>query len=221
VAPASEPVAVVVPPAAASASLLIDQVPGGFAEHAAAPASPTTPAPGDHDGMTVSRGQLQRLQAEAPLDPHSVLAVLCPQGDPNPPNAQQCRICQRLIADQEPRPVSRPALGWLLFSTGAEARLDRPVIIGRAPRAERVSSDAVPQLVTLASPGHEISRSHVEVRLEGWHVLVRDLGSANGTVVTLPDRPPERLHAGEAVPIVPGTSVSIADEVRFTYMVDR
>ena len=40
-----------------------------------------------------------------------------------------------------------------------------------------------PHLVRLASAENDISRNHAEVILEGWHVLVRDLGSTNGTLL--------------------------------------
>jgi pSer/pThr/pTyr-binding forkhead associated (FHA) protein len=65
--------------------------------------------------------------------------------------------------------------------------------------------------------GADISRSHLEVSLDEWHVLVTDLKSTNGTVVTLPGRSPERLRPGQALMIEPGTVVTLADEVHFTY----
>jgi hypothetical protein len=177
--------------------------------------------------MTMSRDQIQRLKGASPattppVDPHHVLAVACPHGHLNPPHAQRCRVCQEAIAVQTPLAVPRPSLGWLRFSNGIQVALDRPVIVGRQPSVERVAAgDDLPQLVTLDSPSQDISRRHVEIQLEGWHVLVRDLGSTNGTVVTLPGRNPERLHSGESLPIVPGTVVSVADETTFSYDVSR
>jgi pSer/pThr/pTyr-binding forkhead associated (FHA) protein len=115
--------------------------------------------------------------------------------------------------------MPRPLLGILKFSDGTEALLDRPLIIGRSPRAERVSSKEIPQLVSLSSPDQNISRNHLEIRIDGWHVIVVDLESVNGTVVTNPGQAPELLRAGEEVPIVPGAVVSIADEITFIYEV--
>ena len=74
-----------------------------------------------------------------------------------------------------------------------------------------------PHLVQLASPGNDISRSHVRVSLENWFVQVTDLGSTNGTVVTLPGQPPVRLRPHDPFTILPGTSVSIADEITLRY----
>ena len=74
-------------------------------------------------------------------------------------------------------------------------------------------------MVKLASPGNDISRTHVEVRLDGWHVLVVDLGSTNGTVVSLPGRQPQLLRAHDPLAVEPGTVVSLADEMSFTFEV--
>jgi hypothetical protein len=75
--------------------------------------------------------------------------------------------------------------------------------------------------VRLASVDNDISRNHAEVVLEGWHVLVRDLGSTNGTTVTLPGEAPVRLRPTEDQGIEPGTVISIADEVTLIYEVDE
>ncbi len=74
-----------------------------------------------------------------------------------------------------------------------------------------------PELVKVPSPLKEVSSSHLEVRLEGWQVLVVDRQSTNGTVVTAPGRDPQRLRPGEPVPITPGTTVNLADEAEFVF----
>ena len=60
-----------------------------------------------------------------------------------------------------------------------------------------------------------ISRTHLRVTLSGWHVLVTDLNSTNGTMVTMPGRDPEQLPPGVPVPIRPGTVVALAEGVDF------
>jgi hypothetical protein len=146
-----------------------------------------------------------------------VQAVNCSQLHPNAPQAQRCRICDEPLADQDPASAPRPSLGFLRFSTGQLVELDSRVVVGRSPSVERVSGDDLPQLVQVESRWQDISRSHLEVRLEGWHVLLVDLDSANGTVVTLPGRSPERLHPGDPYPLVPGAVVDLAGEVTFRY----
>jgi hypothetical protein len=55
--------------------------------------------------------------------------------------------------------------------------------------------------------------------LDGWHVYVRDLGSTNGTVVTLPAQSPLRIRPHDLQLLEPGSVVSLADEVSFTFEV--
>ena len=91
--------------------------------------------------------------------------------------------------------------------------------MGRAPEAPDNDDPDRPHVLQLASPDNDISRMHVEIRLDGWHVLVTDLDSTNGTVVTLPGHDPERLRANDPRAIEPGTVVSVADVVTFQYEV--
>ena len=98
--------------------------------------------------------------------------------------------------------------------------LDRGVLLGRAPRVnEELPANQRPHLVRVGGPDRDISRNHAEIVLEGWHVLVRDLGSTNGTTVTLPGQEPVRLRPTEDQGIEPGTVVTLADEVVLTYEV--
>jgi hypothetical protein len=57
------------------------------------------------------------------------------------------------------------------------------------------------------------------VVLEGWHVMVRDLGSTNGTTVTLPGYEPARLRPTDQPVLEPGTVVTLADEITMTFEV--
>jgi hypothetical protein len=148
-----------------------------------------------------------------------VQAVRCQHGHLSPPMAVSCRVCGFPLMGQAPVTVPRPTLGVLRLSTGDVVPLDRTVIMGRNPRADESSEGERPHVVRLPSPGHDISRTHVEIRLDGWHVLLTDLNSVNGTVVTPPWQEPQRVRPNEAVPIEPGTVVSLADEVTFRYEV--
>jgi hypothetical protein len=149
-----------------------------------------------------------------------VLAVLCPAGHPSPPHAVTCRVCDRNIPPQQPFQTPRPPLGTLRLSTGDVVTLDRGVLLGRAPRVNADLPPAQrPHLVRVVSRENDISRNHVEIVLEGWHVLVRDLGSTNGTTVALPGQQPVRLRPSDSQVVEPGTVVGMADEVTFTYEV--
>ncbi len=170
-------------------------------------------APPDPD-LTVVRAR----RGEA-ADPLVVRAVRCPSGHWNPPPALVCRVCGGGVPEQQPVAVTRPALGALRLSTGDSVPLDRGVLLGRAPDVGLVAGALRAHAVKLQSPEGDISRSHVEVRLRGWQVLVVDLGSRNGTVVTPPADPPFDLVARQPVEIVPGTAVSLTADTSFTYEV--
>ena len=140
-----------------------------------------------------------------------IMAVVCPYGHPSPPNATSCRVCGSPIAPQGPRLLPRPVLAILRASDGSTATVDRAVLVGRAPSAQRSSARA-PRLLTVPSPGHDISRTHVEIAPDGWQIAVTDLNSTNGTVLVRPeglDR--QQLAAGETVVVQLGTVVELGD----------
>jgi hypothetical protein len=115
-----------------------------------------------------------------------------------------------------PAVVSRP-VARLVFSTGEVVDVDRTVIVGRAPESRQLASSDQPVLVTVASPQHEISSTHLEVRpgagADHGSAVVTDLGSTNGTVLVQPGLPPEDLRAGIAVSLIPGAILDLGDGV--------
>ena len=178
----------------------------------------------DGDGMTISRKalneQLRQISGgPVPYLGPTVQAVSCSSGHPNPVHAVTCRSCRADVPAQTPITLPRPVVGVLRMSTGDVITLDRSVLLGRSPSADRLVDGEKPHLVKVPSPTKDISRNHVEVRLDGWQVLVVDLNSMNGTMVTLPGRPTERLRPDVAVAIEPGAVVSLADEVTFSFEV--
>jgi hypothetical protein len=152
--------------------------------------------------------------AETGLSDNSlIMAVVCQYGHASPQNATHCRTCDSPIAPQGPQLVPRPVLAVLRASDGTTVDVDRAVLIGRAPSAQRSSARA-PRLMTLPSPGHDISRTHVEVVPEGWQIVVTDLHSTNGTILVHSngvDR--QQLTPGEPVPVELGSVVELGDEV--------
>ena len=98
-----------------------------------------------------------------------IMAVVCQYGHASAQNATMCRICGSPIAPQGPQLLPRPIMAVLRASDGSTAEVDRAVLVGRAPSAQR-SSARTPRLMTVPSPGHDISRTHLEVAPEGWTV---------------------------------------------------
>ena len=187
-----------------------------------APPAPRGEAgPGD-TGFTIKRGDLSALApAEAPdrIGP-VVPALICPAGHLNPPSETSCRSCGAALP-HDPALVPRPVLGALRLSLGDVIALDRDVVMGRNPRTDFAGLDGEerPHVVKLPSADGDISRTHLRVTLDGWHVMVTDLNSTNGTLVSLPGRDAEQLRPGEPVPIRPGTVVTLAEGIDFRYEV--
>ena len=89
--------------------------------------------------------------------------------------------------------------------------IDRPLLLGRKPRAPRIWPGPEPLLVTVSSPDSEISATHLELRESGSAVVVTDLKSTNGTIVAIPGSPVRTLLAGESAVVTPGTLIDLGD----------
>ncbi|WP_142060304.1 FHA domain-containing protein [Pseudarthrobacter sp. B4EP4b] len=193
---------------------------------------PVAPAPeanhaeydADHDGQTVMKGSLKGMAARSvrtvtdssevggPL----VLARLCPQDHPNPPTSATCAVCGAGLLPDAVQ-VARPRLGRMRISTGELVDLDQSLVIGRQPSVSRVQGGVMPRLVQVASPGGDISRSHVEVRLEGWHVMLCDLKATNGTVLVREGQSPRRLAQNEMAILLDGDIAELGDNISLRF----
>lgn len=137
-----------------------------------------------------------------------VNAVLCAQGHANPPQRPTCRVCGAELVGATVR-IERPSVGRL-FVDDQHRDLIGPVIVGRAPRAARFRGQEVPTLLTV---GHShVSANHLALRLDGWHVLLQDLGSTNGTFLRRAGDAPIRVSE-EPVLLVPGDVVDLGHGV--------
>lgn len=159
------------------------------------PSTPPTPAAaapapaGDHDGHTIMSGDIAAMRAR-----HGAQAA--------PSSAPVAAVPQRRL--------------FIESSDGVRESLDQPLLLGRAPSATRVPGSAVPRLVTVVTPNQELSRTHVELRVEGGTVVVTDLHSKNGTLVTLPGRAPQRVREGEPTPVIVGSVIDLGDGAVYT-----
>ena len=112
-------------------------------------------------------------------------------------------------ADEPVRP-GEPRFAFRLPS-GEEIPLDHPCRLGRRPRLPRIANVAEMRLIEVASPTSAVSGTHLEIRQEGGSVVVTDLGSTNGTVVSPPRGRRQRLRSGQSLTVLPGTTVHIGD----------
>lgn len=91
--------------------------------------------------------------------------------------------------------------------------LDRPVHIGRRPRAPRMPYAATPRFVEVASPAGGISATHLEVREQGVAVVASDMRTLNGSEVHAPGAPVRALLRGESLVVTPGTRIDLGEGV--------
>jgi hypothetical protein len=148
----------------------------------------------------------------------TVLAVQCPHGHVTPAYTPTCRVCNATVAPQDPQSIPRPNLGGLRLPSGELVPLDRGVVFGRKPTPVPGSSDW-PHLVHLPQDSTYVSRMHLQIELDGWLVLARDLGSRGGTTLRIPGRLPQRIRANERYVLEPGHALDLADVYEITYEV--
>ena len=202
---------------------LIDSVPwaGG------APRPPTSDrAARDHDGRTRSVSDMLSDASSSPApdsatpdlyDGPLVQAVFCPDGHPNPTTASVCWSCEAPIVGDGVVSVHRPPLGILAVVGGDRVTLDRTVVLGRQPSAGGSFRGEPPLLLAVGASSSEISRTHAQIRVDGWNVLLADLDSTNGTVVHLPGRAPERLRPNEPTTLLVNSTIELAREVTIRF----
>lgn len=166
---------------------------------------------------TVYRSADRDQNTNAAIGLPTVAAVRCLAGHLNPPQAKRCRVCPQTVPAQQETQVPRPVLGVLRLSTGEDIPLDRDVLLGRQPKPPSQNTDKQ-HVLRLPSPGKDISRNHLQIRLLGWRVVATDLGSTNGTTIRPPDgSPAEALPPGGTRVIEPGAEVTLAGVVSFIY----
>lgn len=113
-------------------------------------------------------------------------------------------------ADVEPVPAVSTVHRFSL-NGGEPFVLDAPYLIGRKPRVPRVISGIRPHLVTVESARGEVSATHLDISGVGASVVITDLRSTNGTVVTMPGALPVTMRSGESLVAVAGTTIDIGD----------
>jgi FHA domain len=134
-----------------------------------------------------------------------IQGVYCKNGHFDDPEALFCAICGISMNQQTlvPRPGERPPLGVLLLDDGAVFQLDSDYVIGREPGLDASVAQGKARPLRIADESGIVSRVHARIHLDGWRVLVTDLGSANGTRVLLPAQPADQ-------PLVPQVPIVLA-----------
>ena len=114
-------------------------------------------------------------------------------------------------------PVSTPSVPAavvnpfnLVFSTGERAQIVGRGLIGRMPVAP--ANEICDHLIVVSDPSKTVSKTHLRVEALAEGLMVTDLDSANGTVVSMPGIAAERLARHERVILMSGATVGIGDQ---------
>lgn len=180
--------------------------------------NPDPERPGDHDGQTMLATDLGRPFApvnDAPSEA-TVLATIPPRAQGAPQPRREVGNDPGNAAAHAPSLPLAPTL-QLERTDGSREPLSQPVLIGRSPTASGSASDA--RLIAIADDP-DISRTHLRVAVEGDAVVVTDLGSKNGSIITLPGGAPRKLRASEPTVVLPGTLIDLGGGTTFTVRED-
>jgi hypothetical protein len=157
---------------------------------------------------------------EPPREPPRLLGVWCDAGHVTSPESRECRVCGLPVPPQAPILVARPPLGVLIFDNGDRVEVDRPVVLGRDPKPVSSVDPETPVLHAVASATGQVSRTHAEIRADGWDVVLTDLDAMNGTALTLPGASPVAIEPGVPTVITPGARVDLGGESGFVFEVE-
>lgn len=157
----------------------------------------------DRRTLTESFGPRRRPQPE----PH-------PDPAPEPEAERRAEIDDSTVLGSRRAPAApvgaSPRRYVLRLEPGGVYPLDHPIVLGRAPRAAQHPGA---RIVAVPSPRKEVSGTHVEVRLDADVLVVRDLGSTNGTIVRDASGDAELLRSGATARVAPGAVLDLGDGV--------
>jgi len=107
---------------------------------------------------------------------------------------------------------SKPTYWTLSMPNGAvELVTDRAIVVGREPQF----MPALPQarLIPVPDPTRSVSKNHACFSLYGATLVVEDLGSTNGVIVTRPNGREDDIGVGGRTELEAGSRVELGDTV--------
>ena len=135
-------------------------------------------------------------------------ALVCFEcNSPNPPMTPRCRACNAFLTEynSDIQAVSQPVLGVIYLSGGRTELLDADLIIGRNPHRYEIQSHQ--RGVVDGIGDQSVSRRHLELRREGWQLMVVSLQQGSEPIIqsqlggrtSLQFGVPCQLHDGDTV----------------------
>ena len=173
------------------------------------------------DGLSSSGDALFESASEGSSDGGFVPTQVIPGGQAD---VMPTEIVQAIPAEEPPAPGRFAAssafalsAGYVRFSHGELVELGVPIVVGRKPTHEGAGAPAHARMISVPSPSKDISRNHLEIRVEHGHVLVTDLNSVNGTVLRRQGQPDRTLVGKEAVLVLNDDVVDLGDGVTLVF----
>jgi hypothetical protein len=192
----------------------IPDFPTALDEEQPAAAVPVREATGAAELPPLSSGEATPVDdADAAAGAPIVLGVYCKNGHFGDPNARSCVVCgvSRGRRGPAPQPGPRPPLGALVLDDNSALELSIDCVVGREPALD--PSVEAGEAHPLAIADAAVSRVHARIHLDGWQVLLIDLGSVNGTRIRLPGKRSEQaLEPNVPVPLQSGTRVLVGTQ---------
>jgi hypothetical protein len=180
---------------------------------AAPPAAARPPAPQAPEAAATPAPMAMESQGTTTDHPAApeVTGRLCAMGHLNNPASAACWICGSKIGT-ESGVGPRPPLGRITTKDKRSLIVDGNLVFGRKPEAAEAVASGRARPVEVPADHRGVSRAHAAIELDGWTVLLRDLGSANGTYVMAPGESQWRqVDPGKPMPLVTGSSVTLGD----------
>ena len=197
---------------------LFGGVPSGRHRREPAVTPPARSARLDRASADPPRAPLPVAGDSEPESSQMILGIHCSRGHFNDPRVSFCSVCG-IRTDQRTGVLvsgARPSLGWLLLDNGVTVLLDSDIVLGRDPASAGALPEGV-QAVAIEDESGTVSRRHAELRLVGWDVELRDLGSVNGTFVARRGRDDEIRVGPQPHTLSPGTRVRLGS---YTFVFD-
>lgn len=97
----------------------------------------------------------------------------------------------------------------ITLGTGESVELTRSGLLGRMPTP--AEGEEFEHLIVVTDPGRSVSKTHLELGVDGTEIWVADRQSGNGTIIREPGVVPRRAQPGTRYPVVRGTRIDIGD----------